>query len=61
MFLTGESTGAFIALGVALFDTSSERFTETYALDSITKPNSNASACPFNNTNTFNNYIQRPN
>lgn len=60
VFLTGESAGAFISLGVALLDTNSERFIETYALDSVKSTHTNASNCPFNVNETFNAYIQRP-
>ncbi|HTO15386.1 MAG TPA: carboxylesterase family protein [Edaphocola sp.] len=61
IFVAGESAGAITALGVALMDTTIERWTETYALNKLHKPNSNALNCFHNQGKVFlNDSIDRP-
>ncbi len=61
IFLVGESAGAFVALGISLLDTVSERLPQTYALSSLPPPNSNTAACPYNVNQTIpSGMINRP-
>lgn len=53
IFLAGESAGAFIALGVGLMDTTSERPVQTYATSDVALPHPNAQSCVYNQNRTF--------
>ena len=60
VFLAGESAGAFIALGIGLLDTLSEKPMQAYALSAAGKPNTNTASCQYNVGKTFANSIARP-
>lgn len=61
VFLTGESAGAFVALGIGLLDTVVEKPSQAYAINAINKPNANTLSCQYNTGKTFsNNSISRP-
>jgi hypothetical protein len=61
IFVTGESAGAFVALGMALLDVDSERPSQTYQLPNVLKPNNNTASCIYNLNKTFpNNTLLRP-
>ena len=61
VFVAGESAGAFLALGVALLDTSSERMTQTYLQPSVPNPHSSTHSCEYNLNTTFSgNEVERP-
>ena len=61
IFVSGESAGAFIAMGVGFLDVASEKFTQAYELNSVLTPNFNTLSCPHNLNQTFPNAtILRP-
>ena len=61
IFLAGESAGAFLALGVSLMDSNSEKPLQAFAINDAPKPNTNALNCTYNVGKIFqNNTIQRP-
>lgn len=60
IFVVGESAGALIALGVALMDSTAEKFPQAYALNSLPKPHSNTSFCPHNSNRILPDTIARP-
>lgn len=53
IFVAGESAGAFIALGVALLDTSSERPPLTHTILDAPSPSSNSYSCSYNVAQNF--------
>lgn len=61
VFVAGESAGAFIALGLSLLDTISEKPPQALAIADAPKPNNNTLNCPHNADKTFDsNTISRP-
>lgn len=61
VFVSGESAGALVALGVGLLDTIIERMPQTFAIGAVPKPNTNTSTCPYNANKTFTNtMVSRP-
>ncbi|MGL5892933.1 MAG: alpha/beta hydrolase, partial [Bacteroidia bacterium] len=48
VFVVGESAGAFTALGVALMDTASEKFSQAGLLPDAPNPHSSANVCSYN-------------
>ena len=60
IFVAGESAGAFVAMGVALLDTTLERMPHTFALPDAPKPASNTQNCIYNQGETFGNTVARP-
>ncbi len=60
VFVAGESAGAFVALGIALLDTTAERLPATFALADVPKPSANTFACQYNLGKTFSGPIARP-
>ncbi len=60
VFLTGESAGSFVSLGVALMDLPSEKFPQAFASSSVGAPNANTSTCVYNVGKTFPSSITRP-
>jgi hypothetical protein len=61
VFVAGESTGGFIALGVATLDTISEKFPQAFQLNAVPKPHSTAQNCDYNLKHRFDSdSIQRP-
>ncbi|HRP90036.1 MAG TPA: carboxylesterase family protein [Edaphocola sp.] len=53
IFVSGVSAGAITAMGVALMDTASERWMQTFALDKLPKPNSSTLNCQHNQGESF--------
>jgi hypothetical protein len=61
VFVAGESAGAFVALGVALLDTTLERMPQTYQIADAPKPSPNTASCIYNLNKIFSsNTIPRP-
>jgi hypothetical protein len=61
VFVAGESAGSFVALGIGLLDTISERPLETYAISDAPTPHSNSLNCGHNQVVNFTgNAIPRP-
>jgi hypothetical protein len=61
VFVAGESAGSFVALGIGLLDTVTERALETYAISDAPTPHSNTLSCGHNQGITFSgNPIPRP-
>ena len=53
VFVSGESAGAFVALGVGLMDSPSERPVQTFALPPANRPSPNTANCSYNAGVTF--------
>jgi len=53
VFVAGESAGAFIALGISLLDTVTEKPTEAYSITNAPLPHSNNLKCVYNVGKTF--------
>lgn len=60
IFISGESAGAFTALGVALMDSAIERPSYTFALSEVPKPHSGTLNCDYNQGINFGNTVSRP-
>ncbi len=48
IFISGESAGAFIAMGTTYLDVPSEKFAQAFELDGVLTPNFNTIDCPHN-------------